>query len=657
MDEHARQGRTAGTFLTPLIGRVDELAALVDSIRSGANRVITMTGPGGVGKTRRPSAVIGELWTEFESGIWYLPIAPVREDDLVLPSVAHALGVTERAGDTWLRSRGKALGDDRAMLIVDNVEHVIEGASKVTELVQLAPKLTILFTSREALRLRGEREFPVAPRGVAQNGSGKRDRSPAVTLSVERARSVRPDFLLTPETGPAIAEICRRLDGLPLAIELAAARTKVLAPRALLSRLSHRLQHLTGGPRDLPICQQTMRGAIDWSYDLLGDEDRCLFQLVSVLTDGVALDALESLWPVWAAHCPELDLIDGIESLVAKSLLTRVDHAAGDEGTRFVLLETIREYGLEQLASDQRLDEAKRMHAHWFAGYAERSVREIQEGLDRAAWHLRLDREQANLRAAVAWAIEQSDAELALRFVGALWRFWDARGYLAEGEATGRRSLALPGEVPARPRANALYGAIVMPFRRGEYGNSLALCDEMLAFCRAHGDRTGISQALNARGLIGYDTGRYLEAEEALLECLAIRREIGDSWMISIALLNLGIVYLALERFDEAEAVYQEVFERNSGPGTHSSAHMRSMESLCWLTCEASCQKRLPTMRRLSASGGKITTPACSQCRLPIWPLCSATGKSWPGPPILSAKVCRSAGYAASGEDSPSRLW
>ncbi|MCC6790863.1 MAG: AfsR/SARP family transcriptional regulator, partial [Thermomicrobiales bacterium] len=254
MDDAIGQIRTASAFLTPLIGRDDELQRLIETIRRADARLVSLTGPGGVGQTRLAVAAADALRDELGGRIWLVPIAPVRDNDLVLPTVAHALGATEQAGEDWIGAIARALAGQVTLLIIDNAEHVIDGAARLAELVARLPELTLLFTSREALRIRGEREFPVAPLGTGVSEQGV---TPAVTLFVERARAVRPDFAVTPENAAAVAEICRRLDGLPLAIELAAARIKVLAPQALLSRLSHRLHLLTGGPRDLPTRQQT----------------------------------------------------------------------------------------------------------------------------------------------------------------------------------------------------------------------------------------------------------------------------------------------------------------------------------------------------------------------------------------------------------------
>jgi predicted ATPase/class 3 adenylate cyclase len=481
-----------------LIGRereLEEAAALL----SNGHRVLTLTGTGGAGKTRLALQLAADVVEEFTNGVFFVSLAPVRDWELVPPTIAGTLGLREQPGETVLETLGDYLADKELLLVLDNFEQVLAAAPAVSGLSAGSPGLKLLVTSRTPLHLSGERTYPVPPLELRES----------VRLFADRANAAALEFAVTDENAGAVAEICRRLDRLPLAIELAAPRIRSLPPEALLRRLDQRLKLLTGGAQDLDERQRTLRATIEWSYELLPTAERELFAQLGVFVGGSRLDAAEAL-----CESIGIDVLDGLHSLVEKSLLRQRADADGEP--RFWMLETIREYALELLGEAGTLADARRRQAEWFLALAEHGDVESRTG-DQTAWFEQLDADIANLRAALDWAEEMRDGELMLRLATAMWEFWATRGHIAEGTTVLEASLALASRRPAR----TLVGLCALHLLRGWSEGLAHDIDEALRACEELGDDYSLAQAWNLQGrLQGSVLGRIGEGERAWREAL-----------------------------------------------------------------------------------------------------------------------------------------
>jgi predicted ATPase/DNA-binding SARP family transcriptional activator len=497
-----------------LLGRDEDVATAVALLADADVRLLTVTGPGGIGKTRFSQELAHRLGPRFADGARFVPLGSLDDPARVVPTLAHALGATETEALNPFEALRALLAPRSMLLVIDNFEHVLDAAPEASDLIAASPGSKFVFTSRAPLHVAAEHELAIGPLAAA----------PAVTLYLRRARAVDPRLTLGPDDLECIERICARLDGLPLAIELAAARSKVLTPAATLDRLEHRLDLLSAGPRDAPERQQTLRAAIGWSYDLLDPSARRLFSELGVFAGGFTLKAAEAVCGVGA--------LDGIAALADQSLVTR------DAG-RFGMLETVREYALEQLTDAGELDAVRRRHARAFAALTE-GAESAMEGPGLPLWLQRLDADHDNLHAAIRHAAATGDSDTALAIVGAMWRYWATRGNLSEGRALTTAALAAGGGQPEL-LMRAFNTAGILAGEQGDFGAAREHFEKSLRLARQVGARDRIARTVGNLGNLAMYEGDYATAIRRYEEATAIVRELGDQRTLSLMTQNLGI--------------------------------------------------------------------------------------------------------------------
>jgi predicted ATPase/class 3 adenylate cyclase len=524
---------------TSFVGRDREVAETLALLEG--TRVLTLTGPGGTGKTRLALRIAAEAAEGFRDGAVFVALAALEDPSLVAPTVAVAVGAQEEVGRPIVTSLAERLEGMDVLLVLDNYEQLLTAAPLVGELLAAGPGVRILVTSRAPLRVAGEQEYEVRPLALPDPAVGTTPEelaaSEAVALFVERARAIDPGFALSAENATAVAGICATLDGLPLAIELAAARIRLLSPQAILERLGSCLTLLTAGPRDRPERQRTLRGAIEWSHDLLDPEGQAMFRRLAVFAGEWSLEAA-------AAVCSPggeagLDTLDALDGLAQHSLLRRVGDGAPEP--RFRMLTTIREYGLERLVASGEEPELRGRHALFFLALAEAAGPELT-GPHQAAWLERLARDHDNVRAALRWAVECDRAETGLLIAAAIWRFWQLRDHLAEGEARLIELLAAPSASAATPaRAAGATALASVVYWRGDYAAARVRYEEALALHLALGDEAGAADVRGSLGWVAAATGDWATARRRFGEAAESARARGDRTGLGFALQGVGM--------------------------------------------------------------------------------------------------------------------
>jgi predicted ATPase/DNA-binding CsgD family transcriptional regulator len=565
--------------LNSLVDREQEVASAVTLLRRAEIRLLTITGTGGIGKTRLGLQVATDLLNDFADGACFVSLASVSDPALVVPAIAQTLGLRE-AGDQSLLAHLKVyLHEQHLLLFLDNFEQVMEAAPILTALLEACPFLKCLVTSREVLlRPLTLPDLKHLPENEALCEFA------AVDLFIQRVQSVRPDFQMTQANAPTIAAICVCLDGLPLALELAATRVKLLSPQALLARLEHRLQILTQGARDVHKRHQTLRDTIQWSYDLLQPQEQRLFRRLAVFCGGCTLEAAEAVTNAFTDR--ELPILDGMHSLLDKSLLLAAEQSGGgDEEPRFLMLETIREYGLKVLAESGELETTRQAHAVCYLRLAEQAEPELL-GPQQATWLARLEREHDNLRVAFSWLLEQEEIhhkEMALRLATALHRFWLIRGHYSEGRAILEHALAKSEGIAGTMRAKALATAATLANIQGESDRSEELARESLALCRQIADARGIANALYLLGQVCWLRGNFSAARSHLEEALAIFRQTGDEASAAYTLYSLAGLVTIQGAYVRAPVLFEEclaLFTKMGNKRGMALSHLQLAEAL-----------------------------------------------------------------------------